>query len=138
MLLTLQGGEYEVLKSIHWNKITFDVLCIETERGNRPPGYEALMIGFMKEKGYIAHTEQKGRNMCELSVIRIICSKCSSYFPSPLRPPPLSFPIYCFLFMKLITDQSGFIRDGFIPSVRPGASPNCYLGALQKTECPPR
>lgn len=31
---------------------------------------------------------------------------------------------------------TGFIRDGFVPSVRPGATPECYLGALQKKECP--
>jgi hypothetical protein len=63
----LQGGEYEVLKSINFNKISFDVFCIETDRNNRPAGYEALVTGFMKEKGYLAHTEQKGRNICELS-----------------------------------------------------------------------
>ena len=119
-----------MLKSIHWNKITFDVLCIETERGNRPPVYEALMIGFMKEKGYIAHTEQKGRNMCKFSVIRMTCFKCSSHFPSPSLISKIMLFVY-----ELITNESGFIRDGFVPSVRPGASPDCYLGALQKTEC---
>ena len=48
--------------------MTFDVLCIETEKSQRPPGYEALTVDFMKEKGYIAHTEQKGRNMCKTLV----------------------------------------------------------------------
>ena len=30
-ILDVEGGELEVLKSIHWNHVTFDVLCIETD-----------------------------------------------------------------------------------------------------------
>jgi hypothetical protein len=30
-LLDVEGGELEVLKSIHWHHVIFDVLCVETD-----------------------------------------------------------------------------------------------------------
>ena len=59
---------------------------------------------------------------------------------SPPNPPDLHANSLNFKFfhIKLIIDKSGFIREGFIPSVRPGARPDCYLGALKVKECPPK
>lgn len=61
----MQGGEFEVLKSIDWEHIRFDVLCIETEPGNRPKGYADKITNFLVGKGYTNYSGQKGRNICE-------------------------------------------------------------------------
>lgn len=55
----------EVLNSINWSMVKFDVLCIETEPTNRPPGYAETVTEFMKSKGYIDYAGQIGRNRCE-------------------------------------------------------------------------
>lgn len=34
-VLDVEGGELEVLKSIHWHHVIFDVLCIETDPVSR-------------------------------------------------------------------------------------------------------
>ena len=62
-ILDVEGGELEVLKSVNWNHIKFDVLCIETEEVNRPPGYAAKMTSFLAAKGYVNATAQQGRNI---------------------------------------------------------------------------
>jgi len=62
-VLDVEGGEFEILKSIDWNMITFDVLCIETEPSNRPPGYDIQVTQYLEEKGYKNYTGQIGRNI---------------------------------------------------------------------------
>ena len=61
-VLDVEGGELEVLKSINWNEIKFDVLCIETDEIFRPPGYAATITSFLALKGYVNATAQQGRN----------------------------------------------------------------------------
>ena len=46
----LYGAEMEILKTIHWSVVKFDVLCIETNPSQRPPGYVAAVTAFMKER----------------------------------------------------------------------------------------
>lgn len=50
-----------ILKTINWNHIKFDVLCIETDINLRPKGYEDEIITFLEPKGYIKHI-RRGRN----------------------------------------------------------------------------
>lgn len=42
-----------VLKSINFDEIKFDVLCIETERAFRPDGYAEEVRAFVEKKGYL-------------------------------------------------------------------------------------
>jgi hypothetical protein len=42
------------------------VLCIETEKANRPEGYAAMITSFLAEKGYVNATSEQGRNTCKL------------------------------------------------------------------------
>lgn len=64
-ILDVEGGEMNVLKSIAWDHIVFDVLCIETEPSNRPEGYHQQITNFLGEYGYINYTGQIGRNICK-------------------------------------------------------------------------
>ena len=61
-----QGAELEVLNSINWSLVKFDVLCIETDPPNRPEGYASKVTAFLKERGYEDHAGQVGRNICKL------------------------------------------------------------------------
>ena len=54
----------EILKTIHWSVVKFDVLCIETNPAQRPPGYVAAVTAFMKERGYRDFAGQVARNTC--------------------------------------------------------------------------
>lgn len=62
-ILDVEGGEIQVLRSINWSLVKFDVLCIETEPSNRPPGYPELITSFLAEQGYQASSKQVGRNI---------------------------------------------------------------------------
>jgi hypothetical protein len=62
-ILDVEGGELQVLKSINWDKVQFDVLCVETEPSNRPPGYAASVTEFLAVRGYTNATQQQGRNI---------------------------------------------------------------------------
>ncbi len=61
-ILDVEGGELEVLKSINWHAVKFDVLCIETERENRPPHFETNITKFLKDRGYQKDGPRQGRN----------------------------------------------------------------------------
>ena len=51
----------QVLKTINWGHTIFDVLCIETEKQNRPPHFLEDVTAYLKEQGY--HLDQnQGRN----------------------------------------------------------------------------
>lgn len=56
----------EVLSSINWSLVKFDVMCIETDPPNRPAGYADKMSAFLLEKGYENLYGQIGRNICKL------------------------------------------------------------------------
>lgn len=63
----------EVLNSINWSLVKFDVLCIETDPPNRPEGYAAKVTAFLKERGYADYSGQVGRNICTLqAVVRLL------------------------------------------------------------------
>ena len=96
-----------MLKSINWSKIKFDVLCIETEKNNRPPGFEQQVIEYMQSKGYM-EAAQQGRNTCKRS-------PANTFF--------LNFIDNLFLMCL------GFTRKDFIPSSRPGIAKDCYNGS---------
>lgn len=61
-ILDVEGGEMEVLKSINWNHVKFDVLSIETDEGNRPPNYEQDIVDFLHVRGYLKDGPRQGRN----------------------------------------------------------------------------
>lgn len=60
-VLDIEGGELEVLKSINFKQIIFDVLCIETEKINRPDNYIEQIHDLLGENNYEL-VFQKGRN----------------------------------------------------------------------------
>jgi Methyltransferase FkbM domain len=60
-VLDVEGGELSVLKSINFSKVTFDVLCIETEASYRPEGYETSVANYLADRGYRLYAT-KGRN----------------------------------------------------------------------------
>ena len=66
-----QGAEMQVLNSINWSLVKFDVLCIETDPPNRPKGFAEEMTAFLKEKGYENHYGQIGRNICKFIFFNI-------------------------------------------------------------------
>lgn len=61
-ILDVEGGELQVLKSINWHSVKFDVMCIETEKENRPPHFEEDITEFLKEHGYHKDGPRQGRN----------------------------------------------------------------------------
>ena len=63
-MVSKQGGELQVLRSINWHAVTIDVLCIETDPTNRPPAYAESITAFLSSKGYKNNTMQMGRNIC--------------------------------------------------------------------------
>eukprot|EP01032_Pedospumella_encystans_P011205 gene11205-13044_t len=62
-VLDVEGAEMQVLNSINWSLVKFDVLCIETDPPNRPKGYAEEMTAFLKKKGYENKYRQIGRNI---------------------------------------------------------------------------
>ena len=62
----------QVLNSINWSLVKFDVLCIETDPPNRPKGYAEEMTAFLKKKGYENHYGQIGRNICKF-IVSVFC-----------------------------------------------------------------
>lgn len=61
-ILDVEGGELEVLKSINWHQVRFDVLCIETEEENRPPNFELDITEYLRTRGYLKDGPRQGRN----------------------------------------------------------------------------
>jgi len=60
-LLDTEGAELEILKTIAWSEVTFDVISVETERALRKPGFEAKVRAYLASKGYI-YDRLQGRN----------------------------------------------------------------------------
>lgn len=60
-VLDIEGGELEVLRSIDFTRIAFDVLCIEVEAKNRPPNYRQDIQQLLEPYGY-EFLFEKGRN----------------------------------------------------------------------------
>ncbi|XP_023321595.1 uncharacterized protein LOC111696271 [Eurytemora carolleeae] len=52
--LDIEGAEFQVLKSIPWNKVDIEVLTVETNHaGQIFPGSQEELRQYMKEKGYV-------------------------------------------------------------------------------------
>ncbi len=60
-VLDVEGGELEVLRYVDFDTVRFDVLCIETDAGNRPAGYGAAVANYLLPHGYEVVLES-GRN----------------------------------------------------------------------------
>eukprot|EP01040_Poterioochromonas_malhamensis_P008995 gene8995-9739_t len=64
-ILDVEGAELEVLQSIDWRKIRFDVIVVETKSYDptfRPADYPAIIESFLTKKGYKNCCGQVGRN----------------------------------------------------------------------------
>jgi len=63
MVLDLEGGELAALKSLDFERIQFDVLCVETNRfQNESDPYIDQVVNFMTGKGYKVYMRISGRN----------------------------------------------------------------------------
>lgn len=62
-ILDTEGSELDILMTVKWEAVTFDVLCIETEERVRYPGYNKNLRQFLATKGYVNVTGIVGRNM---------------------------------------------------------------------------
>ena len=62
-ILDVEGAELQVMDTIDWNRVTFDVVCIEVDPPYRPDGYSDKVIRFMASKGYINYSGLIGRNL---------------------------------------------------------------------------
>jgi hypothetical protein len=59
--LDVEGAELNVLQSIDWSITMFDVLGVEVDPMNRPPGYASLVKEYVEARGYV-QTALIGRN----------------------------------------------------------------------------
>lgn len=57
-ILDVEGGEIEVLRSIDWDSVKFDVLCIETDPDFRPNGFIDEVKAYMFSKGYRLYADR--------------------------------------------------------------------------------
>jgi len=65
MVLDLEGGELEALKSLDFERIQFDVICVETnpfQTGTEMDPYIDQVVNFMTRKGYKVYMRTSGRN----------------------------------------------------------------------------
>ena len=62
-VLDVEGAELTVLKTINWEEVMFDVLCVELEDSSRYKGYTEIVREYLVSKGYINVTRVVGRNM---------------------------------------------------------------------------
>lgn len=51
-ILDVEGAEFEVLQSINFENVMFDVITVETERRYREPSYTVKITAFLRSKGY--------------------------------------------------------------------------------------
>jgi FkbM family methyltransferase len=61
-ILDVEGAEFEILKSINWYNIRFDVLTVETEEAFREVGYTKKLIAYLGERNYSYVKNFPGRN----------------------------------------------------------------------------
>ncbi len=64
-ILDVEGAEMQILESIDWSKVRFDVICVETKSVDpalRPANYPAVVESFLVNKGYKNCCGQIGRN----------------------------------------------------------------------------
>ena len=64
-LIYVQGAELEVLHSIDFSRIRFDVITVETDPKLRPQGYAAAVTKLLTDNGYKDISGQQGRNICK-------------------------------------------------------------------------
>jgi len=60
-ILDTEGAELDILKTIDWSTVRFDVLTVETEVKRRPKNYREDVSRFLRAHGY-DHVMDKGRN----------------------------------------------------------------------------
>ena len=150
-VLDVEGGELEVLRSIAWKQVRFDVLCIETEASDqskkqyRSPGQAEKIKRLLELNGY-AHIHDDRRNswyvllsaLCSLpsalcSLLLFFSAFCPLSLPSPLPSPPLQQPrLTPFLCASNSTHSHQFSppfhfcrykHKDFVPSRRPPCCP---------------
>lgn len=71
LVLDAEGAELEVLKSIDWEFVRFDVLTVETSPVRRGAGLGDLITAFLMSKGYETASEQVGRNLCKCPDVHV-------------------------------------------------------------------
>jgi hypothetical protein len=54
-----------VLRTINFNLVRFDVISVEVDPKFRPPGYAEMVTGFLQSKNYKNVTDVVGRNKCK-------------------------------------------------------------------------
>lgn len=60
-VLDVEGGEMSVLHSINFDRVTFDVICVEVDPRYRPEGYASEVSNFLQRHGYVKEFD-RGRN----------------------------------------------------------------------------
>ena len=60
-VLDVEGGELEVLRSIDFSRLRFDIICVETDATFRPQGYGAAVAAFLSANHY-KFLADRGRN----------------------------------------------------------------------------
>jgi len=62
-ILDTEGAELQILETVDFDRVTFDVICIEVDPPYRPDGYADKVVRFMHSKGYINYSGLIGRNL---------------------------------------------------------------------------
>ena len=106
-VIDVEGAELTVLNSIDFNKVVFDVLCIETDSTNRPAGFARSMkensspcvCPFTVGPGFaIAHSKHSlslVSNWASIAPLRLTMpsslkeARCCSVIWNPIFPPVL-------------------------------------------------
>jgi hypothetical protein len=92
------------------------VISVETDPGIRPANYSEEVRELLAQHDYYDCCGQVGRNLC-----KIFCYFCLSsvFYPKLTSLNQISFY------------EIGFLRKGFVPSIRPGLDKNCWNGLLK-------
>ena len=64
-VLDTEGSELQILESINFKIVRFDVICVETEKTMRPPGYGEQMNALLESHDYklvVTDGQEGGRN----------------------------------------------------------------------------
>ena len=119
------------MKSINWSHVKFDVLCIETDPSNRPPGYGALVTEYLAGRGYVVYAQQQGRNTCKWSLSCADCVGLYSTHAILLLEVTVTCRVMgcCETNAPCVRPIPGYTSTSFVPSTRPGLDPQCFNGA---------
>lgn len=80
-ILDVEGGELNVLKTIDWNSVRFDIIIVETEEKYRPLGYGLEIRGYLESKKYV-FVFNEGRNsyFCRADFVAITRNSSAENF----------------------------------------------------------